>query len=104
MWKDDMMQVLKHKGRGASLMVSDFIEKRDGYLKLSDDLHQYASSQDNTIPQSARVIFEYAWKEGYWNNELFLENAFKVAEAKPSSMFGSLIIHVVTLPLQMTHW
>lgn len=32
MWKDETMQVLKPKGRGAGLMVSDFIEERDGYL------------------------------------------------------------------------
>ena len=86
MWSDGTMQVLKPKGRGAGLMVSDFIEEQGGYLSLSDDMHEYALSQDPSIPQSARVIFEYGiQKEGYWNNELFMkqmENAIKVAEAK----------------------
>ena len=27
MWKDETMQVLEPKGRGAGLMVSDFIEE-----------------------------------------------------------------------------
>ena len=30
MWKDETMQVMRPKGRGTGLMVSDFIEERDG--------------------------------------------------------------------------
>lgn len=106
---DDTMQVIKPKGRGAGLMVSDFIEERDGYLTLSDSMYQTVVQQDASIPQSARVIFEYGKnRDGYWNNELFIEQmevAIKVAEAKYplvfTSMSGSLIIRVVTQHLQM---
>ena len=86
MWKDDTMQIIKPKGRGAGLMVLDFIEERDGYCALSDAVFQAVHNVDPSIEQSARVIFEYGkGKEGYWNNELFMEQidrAAKVAEAK----------------------
>ena len=39
-WKDSTMQVIKPKSRGAGLMVSDFIEERDGYLSLSQSMHE----------------------------------------------------------------
>ena len=59
MWKDDTMQVMRPKGRGAGLMVSDFIEERDGYLSIPDTLYETAKQHDPSVPQSARVVFEY---------------------------------------------
>ena len=74
MWKDETMQIIKPKGRGAGLMVSDFIEERDGYCALTDKMFASVAEVDPTIKQSARVIFEYGKaKEGYWNSDLFLE-------------------------------
>ena len=60
MWKDDTMQVLKPKGRGAGIMVSDFIEERDGYLCLSDSMHQTLVAKDTSLPKSARVLLPRA--------------------------------------------
>lgn len=86
MWKDESMQIIKPKGKGAGLMVSDFIEERDGFLALSDEMYETLSKEDQTLKQSARVIFEYGKaKEGYWDCHLFMEQmevAVKVAEAK----------------------
>ena len=89
MWKDDTMQVIKPKkpkARGSGLMVSDFIEERDGYCALSDSMFQNWFEVELTIEKSARVFFEYGKaKEGYWNNDLFMaqiDKAFKIAEAK----------------------
>lgn len=86
MWKDDTMQIIKPKGRGAGLMVSDFIKEKDGYCRLSDEMYQTVHSVDNSVEKSARVIFEYGkTKDGYWNSELFLEQidkASKIAEVK----------------------
>ena len=83
MWKDETKQVMKPKG---GLMVSVFIEEKDGYLALSDTMFQSVSAVDPTLEQSARVLFEYGKsKEGYWTNELFMkqiEKAIKVAETK----------------------
>ena len=47
------MQVIKPKGRGAGIMVSDFIEERDGYLALSSSSYQTLSALDATVPQAA---------------------------------------------------
>ena len=67
-------------------MVSDFIEERDGYLAIPDALYETVKQHDPSIPQSARVIFEYGKTcNGYWNNQLFMEQmevAVRVAEAK----------------------
>ncbi len=66
MWNEDSMQVIKPKGRGATLIVSDFIEERDEYLAISDSMHTTLSEGIPTLKQSARVIFEYGKsKEGY---------------------------------------
>ena len=86
MWKNETMQVIKPKGRGAGLLVSDFIEERDGYLALTDDMHKLMSQTEPTLPQSGREIFEYGKnKERYWNNNPFFEQmqvAIRVAKAK----------------------
>ena len=77
---------MRSKGRGAGLIVSDFIEEGDGYLAIPDALYETVKQHDPTVPQSARVIFEYGKNcDGYWNNELFMEQmemAVKVAEPK----------------------
>ena len=57
MWKDDTMQVIKPKGRGAGIMVSDFIEEKDGYLALPDSTYQTLSALDPTLPRCAPVLF-----------------------------------------------
>ena len=109
-WKDDTMQVIKPKGRGSGIMVSDFIEERDGYLAVSTSMHQAMTEKDPTVPQSARVIVEYGKnRDGYWDNEQFMkqmEIAVKVAEMKYppriyTSTCGCLTTHVVTNPLRL---
>ena len=72
-------------------MVSEFIEECDGYLALSDE--QYAFEVAKTaqdIEQSSLTVLEIGeQREGYWNNERFMEQvakAVKIAEVKyPSS-------------------
>lgn len=59
MWKDDTMQVMRPKGRGAGHMVSDFIEERDGFLSLSNEIYSALTEVDSSILKSARVIFEF---------------------------------------------
>ena len=84
MWKDETIQVMRPKGRGAGLMVSDFIKERDGYLAIPDALYETVKQHDPTVPQSVRVIFEYGKNhDGYWNNELFMEQMEMVKVAEP---------------------
>ncbi len=67
-------------------MVSDFIEESDGFLALSDEMHATLTKEDSSLKQAARVVFEYGKAmEGYWDNNLFMEQmgvAVKVAEGK----------------------
>ena len=46
MWMDESMQVIKPKGRGAGLMVSDFIA-------LSDKMYATLSKEDTSLKQAA---------------------------------------------------
>ena len=51
-------------------MVSDFIEQRDGYLRIPEFQAQHAG-----LPSTACKLLEYgAEKKGYWNSEWFIKN------------------------------
>ena len=72
-------------------MVSEFIEEKDGYLALSDKQYEYeVANGDEHVDKSACAILEIGeQREGYWNNDRFMEQmekAVKIAEVKyPSS-------------------
>ena len=42
MWAEKGRQPIRPKGQGRGLMVSDFIEEHDGYLRLSEETFQCA--------------------------------------------------------------
>ena len=64
-------------------MVSDFIEQRGGFLRLTETEAVRAGA---SFPKTARVLLEYgAEKEGYWNSDRFMANikdAVAIAEFK----------------------
>ena len=68
MWKDDTMQAIKPKSRGAGLMISTIV------------------AYDPSMPKSAQRLFEYGQnRDGHWNNDCFMQQTevtIKVAEAK----------------------
>ena len=69
MWKDDMMQVIRPKGRGAGLMVSDFIEEKGGYLAIPDSMYEAVKQHDL---HAAGILFDAGKNcDGCWNNKLF---------------------------------
>ena len=101
MWKEDMTHVMQPKGRGAGLMVSDFIEEKDGYLAMSDSLYETIKQGDLSVPRAVRVIFEYGK-----TREHFMEQT-KVAEAKypPRAlknvwMFDHSLVYSISTQLQ----
>lgn len=64
-------------------MVSDYIDKHGGFLKLSCDEEALAISRDPNFPTTARALLEYSVeKEGYWNSEKFMKNVAKIAKFK----------------------
>lgn len=64
-WSDGTSQVLKQKSLGQSIMVSDFIEEVDGFLK-----------HDGV---EARLYLEHQ-KDGYFNNEMLIEQVKKAMD------------------------
>ncbi len=72
--------------RGDSISQINAWHNRDGYLALYTAIYQSIRAVDPSVPQSAREVFEYGQnRDGYWNNDLFMEQmetAVKVAEAK----------------------
>ena len=80
-WATGEEPIIQPKTKGAGIMISDFIESHDGFLRLPD-----VTAAPDGVPKTARVLLEYgAEKEGYWNSERFMENlkdAVKIAEYK----------------------
>ena len=66
--------------------MSDFINEKNGYLRLTDDEFKKACDQNIVVKREAREYLEYGEnKEGYWATAKFLkqiENAITIAEIK----------------------
>ena len=86
LWAVKGTSVMRPKSKGSGIMVSDFIEERNGYLQLTDNEYEHAKQQDPSIRKYARRLFEYGEaKEGYWTSEKFMSQireAEKIAVAK----------------------
>ena len=78
-WATGEKPIIQPKTKGAGIMVSDFIEKHNGYLRAPE-------SAPDDIPEKACVLLEYgAEKDGYWNSDRFVKNVedtVKIAEYK----------------------
>ena len=77
---------MKPKERGAGIMVSDFIDEKNGYLSLTKEEYDKAKISNPRIWMHARVLLEYGEsKEGYWTSDRFMgqiEKAVEIAEVK----------------------
>ena len=88
LWGEKGNLPIKPKGRGSSIMVSEFIEEQDGYLALSDQQYEFevAHNERQDIGKSALKILKIGeQQEGYWNSERFMKQvaeAVKIAEVK----------------------
>ena len=78
--------VMKPKNKGSGIMVSDFIDEKNGYLCLTQEEYVRARQSDPSIQMEARSLFEYGEaKEGYWTCDKFIvqmKKAIKIAEFK----------------------
>ena len=78
--------ILKPKGKGHSIMVSDFIDEHNGFSALTDA--EYEQGKQNLmysdLQHYARKLLKYGAEfQGYWNSEKFLvqvEAAIKIAK------------------------
>lgn len=89
-WATGEEPIIQPKTKGAGIMVSDFIEQHDGFLRLPEFQARHAD-----LPSTARVLLEYgAEKEGYWNSERFINNvkdALKIAAFKYPARRNTLV-------------
>ena len=85
-WVTKGTHVMKPKGRGAGILVSDFIDEKNGYLSLTKEEYDKAKISNPRIWMHARVLLEYGEsKEGYWTSDRFMgqiEKAVEIAEVK----------------------
>ena len=88
MWGEKGKTIIKPKGQGRGIMVSDFIEEHNGFLALTDSEYQEGKLIYPDLQQQARTLLKYGAEfEGYWNSEKFLkqmEAAIKIAKVKYS--------------------
>ena len=86
MWGKKGEHMLRPKSKGAGIMVSDFIDNKNGYLALTDEEFRVASLTNPNLPQQARQYLEYGEsREGYWTGEKFMkqvEQAVTIADIK----------------------
>ena len=86
LWGEKGKLPIKPKGKGSSIMVSEFIEEKDGYLALSDEQYELEVGSGGGVEKSACALLEIGEnREGYWTGELFMEQVAKavpIAEVK----------------------
>ena len=92
MWATEDAPVIQPKTKGSGIMVSDFIDQHNGYLRLTDTEFAVGKTADPQMVQMARALLEYgAEREGYWTSEKFManiKNAAKIAMHKyPASSY-----------------
>lgn len=86
---------LKPKCPGRGIMISDFVDEHNGFLKLSDEDFARYQQRDPSLQQSARkqLVIRHG-NEGYWTNEPFLKNvkdAMKIAALKYPSFTHNIV-------------
>ena len=58
-WAEVGKQLIRPKGQGRGIMVSDFIDEHNGYLRLSDEEYEQARSNQ--------------WKEAIFFTQVWLQ-------------------------------
>ena len=66
MWGEKGKIILKPKGQGRGIMVSDFIDEHNGYLALTDAEYEQGKQTCPDLQQQARKLLKYGAEfEGY---------------------------------------
>jgi len=85
-WGTKGTTVMRPKSKGSGIMISDFIDEKNGFLRLTQEEYDRAKQTDPNIWMEARASLEYGEnREGYWNSERFMNQikmAAKIAEIK----------------------
>ena len=104
------MHVTKPKSKGIGIIVSDFVNEVNGYLRLSDNELFIAQAKHGLhTRREAWKLMEYGeGKDGYWASKKFLaqiKEAVKIADIKypRRASHGFLVTAVVTVHMQRMH-
>ena len=85
-WGEKGNYMLRPKSKGSGIMVSDFVDERNGYLALTDAEFEAGKRSNPNLQQQALTSIEYGEsREGYWTSEKFMkqmEKAVQIAEVK----------------------
>ena len=85
-WGEKGNYRLRPKSKGSGIMVSDFVEERNGYLALTDEGFEAGKRSNPNLQQQALTTIEYGEsREGYWTSEKFMkqmEKAVQITEVK----------------------
>ena len=95
LWAEKGTSVMCPKSKGSGIMLSDFIDERNGYLCLTQEEYDRAKLQDKSIKMYARKFLES--KEGYWTSEKFMsqiKEAVKLANIKYPNSEGWHVVWV----------
>ena len=86
LWGVKGESVIRPRSRGAGIMVSDFIDEHNGYLRLTEEEFSEAVKNNPQLRRQAREFLEYGKDhDGYWTAEKFfkqLEVAATIADIK----------------------
>lgn len=94
-WAETGKQPIHPKGQGCGLMVSEFIDEHNGFLKLSDEEFEDASTEHPGLWKEARFILKFGIAaEGQWNNEKCMHQvrqAVTIAEIKYPTLTHNIV-------------
>ena len=98
MWGKKGEHMLRPKSKGTGIMVSDFVDEKNGYLALTSEEFATASATNPALWKEARCLLEYGEsREGYWTSEKFmlqLEEAVSIADIKYPKEEGWKVVWV----------
>ena len=83
LWGEKGTTVMRPKSKGSGIMISDFIDEKNGFLALTKEEYDRAVVNDPSIRMYARQFLEYGEsREGYWTSDKFIvqiEKSVKIA-------------------------
>ena len=96
-WAEKWGQQIKPKGQGRGIMISDFIEEHNGYLRFDDTEYDTAKCINPNVKKEARFLLKYGSdNEGYQDSNKFMQQvkqAVEIAEIKyPSDNYNLLFL------------
>ena len=73
LWAEKGTNVMRPKSKGSGIMLSDFIDEKNGFLVLTQEEYDRVKLIDPSMKMYAQQFLEYGEsKEGYWTSEKFM--------------------------------